>query len=117
VAGWADVISAVFRTTIVQLSVPAGLLGRLSGLQIAVVTGGPSLGNLEAGAVAAALGNTVSVISGGWPASRAPSPSRACCPDSATSSSPDRKQAYRQARPRHRPRLSRPSGRRRRAPD
>ncbi|HMH90552.1 MAG TPA: hypothetical protein VK586_05645 [Streptosporangiaceae bacterium] len=38
VAGWADVISAVFRTTIVQLSVPAGLLGRLSGLQIAVVT-------------------------------------------------------------------------------
>jgi MFS family permease len=65
VAGWADVISAVFRTTIVQLQVPAGLLGRLSGLQIAVVTGGPSLGNLEAGLVAAALGDTVSVISGG----------------------------------------------------
>jgi sugar (pentulose or hexulose) kinase len=59
------VISAVFRTTIVQVSVPAGLLGRLSGLQIAVVTGGPSLGNVEAGLAAAALGSTVSVISGG----------------------------------------------------
>jgi MFS family permease len=65
VAGGADVISAVFRTTIVQVAVPAGLLGRLSGLQIAVVTGGPSLGNLEAGVAAAAFGTTASVISGG----------------------------------------------------
>jgi MFS family permease len=64
-AGWADVISAVFRSTIVQLSVPSALQGRLSGLHIAVVTGGPSLGSLESGAVATAFGNVASVISGG----------------------------------------------------
>jgi MFS family permease len=65
VAGWADVISAVFRNTIIQLAVPDALRGRLSGLQIAVVTGGPRIGDVEAGAVAAAFGDTVSVVSGG----------------------------------------------------
>jgi len=65
VAGWADVISAVFRTTIVTLSVPDALRGRLTGLQISVVTGGPLLGDVEAGAVAAAFGDTASVVSGG----------------------------------------------------
>ena len=64
-AGFADVISAVFRSTIIQLAVPDSLRGRLAGLQIAVVTGGPRLGDLEAGAVAAGFGNTVSVVSGG----------------------------------------------------
>jgi hypothetical protein len=35
------------------------------GVQIAVVAGGPRLGDLEAGAVAEAFGNTASVVSGG----------------------------------------------------
>jgi MFS family permease len=65
VAGWADVISAVFRSTIIQLSVPDELRGRLIGLQVAVVNGGPRVGDLEAGAVAAAFGEAVSVVSGG----------------------------------------------------
>ena len=39
--------------------------GRLPGLQIAVVAGGPRIGDLESGAVAAAFGDTVSVVSGG----------------------------------------------------
>jgi predicted MFS family arabinose efflux permease len=65
VAGWADVVSAVFRSAIVQLAVPDALRGRLTGLQISVVTGGPRLGDTEAGAVAAAFGNTTSVVSGG----------------------------------------------------
>ncbi len=65
VAGRPDVISAVFRTTIIQLSVPDNLRGRLTGLQIAVVTGGPRLGDLEAGVVATALGDSASVVSGG----------------------------------------------------
>ena len=65
VAGCADVISAVFRSTIIQLAAPDALRGRLSGLQIAVVTGGPRIGDLESGAVAAAFGDTVSVVSGG----------------------------------------------------
>ena len=53
VAGAADVVSAVFRNTILQLSVPDSLRGRLSAVHIAVVTGGPRLGDAEAGAVAA----------------------------------------------------------------
>lgn len=65
VAGWADVISAVFRNTIIQLSVPDALRGRLQGLQIAVVTGGPRLGDLESGTVASGFGDTASVVSGG----------------------------------------------------
>lgn len=65
VAGAADVISAVFRSTILQLSVPDALRGRLSGIHILVVTGGPRLGDLEAGLVAAAFTPTISVVSGG----------------------------------------------------
>jgi predicted MFS family arabinose efflux permease len=65
VAGWADVISAVYRSAIIQLAVPDALRGRLMGLQIAVVTGGPRLGDVESGAVAAAFGDTMSVVSGG----------------------------------------------------
>ena len=65
VAGWADVISAVFRNTIIQFSGPDELRGRLMGVQIAVVAGGPRVGDLEAGAVANAFGNTASVVSGG----------------------------------------------------
>ncbi|HLJ99463.1 MAG TPA: MFS transporter [Streptosporangiaceae bacterium] len=65
VAGCADVISAVFRGTIIQLAVPDSLRGRLMGVQIAVVTGGPRVGDVESGAVAAAFGDTTSVVSGG----------------------------------------------------
>jgi MFS family permease len=64
-AGAADVVSAVFRSTILQLSVPDSLRGRLSAVHIAVVTGGPRLGDAEAGAVAAATSPRVSVLSGG----------------------------------------------------
>lgn len=64
-AGAADVISAVFRSTILQLSVPDALRGRLSAIHILVVTGGPRLGDLEAGLVAAAFTPQVSVVSGG----------------------------------------------------
>jgi MFS family permease len=65
VAGAADVVSAVFRNTILQLSVPDGLRGRLSSIHIAVVTGGPALGDAEAGAVAALTTPRISVVSGG----------------------------------------------------
>jgi len=65
VAGWADVLSAVFRNTIIQLTAPDGMRGRLMGVQTAVVAGGPRLGDLEAGAVATVFGDTVSVVSGG----------------------------------------------------
>ncbi|MDP9071260.1 MAG: MFS transporter [Actinomycetota bacterium] len=64
-AGAADMVSAVFRNTILQLSVPDSLRGRLSSAHIAVVTGGPRLGDAEAGAVAALAGPRVSAVSGG----------------------------------------------------
>ncbi|HEV3400943.1 MAG TPA: MFS transporter, partial [Acidimicrobiales bacterium] len=64
-AGAADVISAVFRNTILQVNVPDALRGRLSSVHIAVVTGGPALGDAEAGAVAALTTAPVAVVSGG----------------------------------------------------
>lgn len=65
VAGWADVISAVMRATIVQTVTPDRLRGRLSALHALVVTGGPRLGDMEATAVAAVVGAPASVVLGG----------------------------------------------------
>ena len=65
VAGSADVISAVFRSTLQQLVVPDALRGRLSAFNIFIVAGGPRLGDLEGGVVASAFTPTVSVVSGG----------------------------------------------------
>jgi hypothetical protein len=45
--------------------VPDALRGRLSGIHILVVTGGPRLGDFEAGLVAAAFSPMASVVSGG----------------------------------------------------
>jgi MFS family permease len=64
-AGWADVISAIFRTTILQMSAPDRLRGRLFGIHILVVTGGPRLGDVEAGVVAGLASPTFSIVSGG----------------------------------------------------
>jgi MFS family permease len=64
-AGAADVVSAVFRNAILQMTVPEHLQGRLGGVFTAVVTGGPRLGDAEAGAVAALGGVQTSVVSGG----------------------------------------------------
>jgi MFS family permease len=64
-AGGADVVSAVFRSTIQQTTVPDALRGRLSSFNILVVAGGPRLGDFEAGVVAARLSPTISVVSGG----------------------------------------------------
>jgi MFS family permease len=64
-AGWADVISAVLRNTVLQSSIPESFRSRMSSIQIAVVTGGPRLGDLESGSVASAFGTDASVISGG----------------------------------------------------
>jgi MFS family permease len=65
IGGGADVISAVFRNTIQQLTVPDELRGRMSAFNILVVSGGPRLGDLEAGLVAAATSPVFSVVSGG----------------------------------------------------
>jgi MFS family permease len=64
-AGAADVISAIFRNTITQVTTPDRLRGRMSQIFILVVTGGPRLGDFEAGVVAAWFTPTISVVTGG----------------------------------------------------
>lgn len=64
-ASAADVFSAVFRGTILQLAVPDSWRGRMSALNIMVVTGGPRLGDAETGTVAELTSAPISVISGG----------------------------------------------------
>jgi MFS family permease len=65
VAGAADLVSAVYRQTILQSYAPDGLQGRMQGVFIAVVAGGPRLGDLRAGATATVTGPTVSWVGGG----------------------------------------------------
>jgi len=65
IAGAADMFSAIFRSTILQVGLPDHLRGRLSALHLTVVTGGPRLGDLEATAVAAAVNAPFSVVTGG----------------------------------------------------
>jgi hypothetical protein len=64
-AGGADVLSAVFRTTLVQLSTPDELRGRITGLHFLAVRSGPLVGDIEAAAVAAVIGPQLSALSGG----------------------------------------------------
>jgi len=63
--GAADGTSSIMRNTIRQLATPDNLRGRAQSLNALFVMGGPQLGNLEAGAVAALWGAPFSVISGG----------------------------------------------------
>ena len=65
VAGAADSISAVCRTTIMQSVTPDHMRGRMSSVFILVVTSGPRLGDVESGTVAALTTPQVSVVSGG----------------------------------------------------
>jgi len=66
IAGGADAVSAVFRNTIVQLSTPDRLRGRISSVQMAVVAGGPRLGDAEAGIVGSAFSPRVAAWTGGF---------------------------------------------------
>jgi MFS family permease len=65
VAGAADLVSAVYRQTILQTYAPDEMRGRMQGVFIVVVAGGPRLGDLRAGAAAAAFGVTASWVGGG----------------------------------------------------
>jgi hypothetical protein len=65
VAGWVDLVSAVLRSTIVQTAVSEAFRSRISALQMAVVEGGPRLGDLESGAFASAVSTQFSVVFGG----------------------------------------------------
>jgi MFS family permease len=65
VAGAADSVSAVCRSTINQSVTPDHMRGRMSSVFSVVVTGGPRLGDVESGSVAGAFGARFSVASGG----------------------------------------------------
>ncbi|WP_255650283.1 hypothetical protein [Frankia sp. ArI3] len=64
-AGAADMVSAILRNAILNVATPDEMRGRLQGVFLVVVTGGPRLGDLEAGSVAAVTSPAFSVISGG----------------------------------------------------
>jgi MFS family permease len=65
VAGAADTVSVVARGTVVQLSTPDGLLGRVAAAEQIVGQGGPEVGNLRGGLVAAATTGTFALAGGG----------------------------------------------------
>lgn len=64
-SGGFDMVSAVFRSTILQVATPDELRGRLQGVFIVVVAGGPKLGDTLIGATATAFGETVAIVAGG----------------------------------------------------
>ena len=65
VAGAADLVSAVYRQTILQVYAPDEMRGRMQGVFTVVVAGGPRLGDLRAGATVAAFGLGTAWVGGG----------------------------------------------------
>ena len=63
--GAADLVSAVFRQTMLQTYAPDQMRGRLQGVFTVVVAGGPRLGDVRAGAIAAVAGAGASWVYGG----------------------------------------------------
>lgn len=63
--GWADALGSVYRSTIIQLATPDALRGRLQGLFIITVAGGPSLGMAFVGGAAELVGSPLAAVVGG----------------------------------------------------
>lgn len=63
--GAADMVSAAFRSTILQQAASDELRGRLQGVFLVVVAGGPRVADALHGAAAAALGTTLTAAGGG----------------------------------------------------
>ncbi|WP_067174044.1 MFS transporter [Microtetraspora niveoalba] len=63
--GFADLVSAVWRQTILQTYAPDEMRGRLQGVFYVVVAGGPRLGDMRAGATAATFGLVPAWVGGG----------------------------------------------------
>jgi MFS family permease len=65
IAGAADSVSSAFRNTVLQVAAPDELRGRLQGVFIVVVAGGPRLGDLLGGLVAGVIGEGRTAVLGG----------------------------------------------------
>jgi hypothetical protein len=64
-SGMADMISAAYRSTILQVAAPDQLRGRIQGVFIVVVAGGPRAGDFLAGSVASGVGERLALVLGG----------------------------------------------------
>jgi MFS family permease len=64
-AGLCDQMSAILRSVMLYRITPNHMLGRVSGIEFMQVAAAPSIGNLEAGALASATSIRFSVVSGG----------------------------------------------------
>ena len=64
-AGAGDNVSAIFRGTIWNETIPGDLRGRLAGVEMISYLSGPLIGNVRAGWVASMSSNRVSIVSGG----------------------------------------------------
>ncbi len=65
VGGWADLVSAVYRSTILQVTATDEMRGRIQGVFTVVVAGGPRVADLVHGVVAAATSTAFAVTVGG----------------------------------------------------
>lgn len=63
--GASDSVSTIIRNTIRQLHTPDSLRGRMTSINQIFFTGGPQLGEIEAGAVAQFFGVPLAIVSGG----------------------------------------------------
>jgi len=64
-AGAADGMSGLYRQLIWNQTIPDSLRGRLASIELLSYSGGPTLGNFEAGVVASLFSVRISVLSGG----------------------------------------------------
>jgi MFS family permease len=64
-SGAADMVSAAYRSTILQVAAPDELRGRLQGVFIVVVAGGPRAGDFLSGSLAAGVGERWALVLGG----------------------------------------------------
>lgn len=64
-SGMADMISSAYRSTVLQVAAPDHLRGRLQGVFIVVVAGGPRAGDFVAGSLGSAVGEQVALVVGG----------------------------------------------------
>jgi MFS family permease len=63
--GAADSVSTIIRNTIRQMNTPDALRGRMTSINQIFFSGGPQLGEIEAGAVAQLVGVPFAIVSGG----------------------------------------------------
>jgi hypothetical protein len=64
-SGMADMVSAAYRSTMLQVAAPDQMRGRLQGAFIVVVAGGPRAGDFLAGSVASGVGERLALLLGG----------------------------------------------------